>query len=100
MTRICECAALPAAIVIALSLGLPACGKPQPRVQSSGLDATDAVRWNLPKRLNEISGLALSADARLFAHDDERGVIYQIDWRHGRLTKAFSLGDPPPRADF
>jgi uncharacterized protein YjiK len=100
MTRICEHAALPT-IVIALSLGLAACGKSQPTVQpSSSLDATDTLRWNLPKRLNEISGLALSADERLFAHDDERGVIYQIDWHQGRLTKAFSLGDPPPRADF
>jgi uncharacterized protein YjiK len=102
MTRICERAALPAIIIaIALSLGLSACGKSQPHdPPNPGLDASNAVRWHLPKRLDEISGLALSADGRLFAHDDELGVIYRIDWQQGRLTKAFSLGDPPPRADF
>ena len=58
------------------------------------------MQWKLPKRLKEISGLALSADERLFAHDDEQAVIYQIDWQHGTLVKAFALGDPPLRDDF
>ncbi len=100
MTRICDRAA-PRAIVIALALSGAACGKSQPNAQSgTGLDGMNAVRWNLPKRLNEISGLALTNDGRLFAHDDERGVIYQIDWRSGQLMKSFALGDPPLRADF
>ncbi len=60
----------------------------------------EAVRWNLPKRLDEISGLALSADERLFAHDDERAVIYEIDWHRGRVSKAFALGDPSIKGDF
>ncbi len=64
------------------------------------MQATDAVRWNLPKRLKEISGLALSADERLFAHDDEHAVIYEIDWHDGRIVKAFALGDPTVADDF
>lgn len=59
-----------------------------------------AVRWKLPNRLAEISGLASTPDGRLFAHDDERGVIYEIDVADGRLVKAFALGDRTAREDF
>jgi uncharacterized protein YjiK len=58
------------------------------------------VQWRLPRRLEEISGLALTPDERLLAMDDERGIIYEIDYGNGKLVKAFSLGDPPVRADF
>ena len=50
--------------------------------------------------MKEISGLTTADGDRVFAHDDERGVIYQIDYRSGRLIKAFSLGDRPVRDDF
>lgn len=58
-----------------------------------------AIRWRLPRRLGEISGLATSGE-RLFAHDDERGIIYEIDHRKGRFLKAFALGDATVRDDF
>lgn len=57
-------------------------------------------QWSLPERLNEISGLALTADERLFAVTDEIAVVYEIDYSDGRLVKAFALGDPPVRDDF
>jgi hypothetical protein len=60
-----------------------------------------AVRWNLPKRLDEISGLALSTDDRLFAHDDGNAASStRIDWHRGRIVKGFALGDPPVKDDF
>ena len=100
MTKSCDRVAWPA-IAIVLMLGASACGKaPSHSSDASRLQAQDAVRWNLPKRLDEISGLALSTDDRLFAHDDERGVIYEIDWHRGRIVKAFALGDPPVKDDF
>lgn len=78
-----------------------ACDGPAPAAHAAvSLDTTDAVRWKLPKKLKEISGLALSADERLFAQADEQAVIYQVDWRSGSLVKAFALGDPPLRDDF
>jgi uncharacterized protein YjiK len=58
------------------------------------------VRHDMPGRLDEISGLALSADGRLFAHNDERAVIYEVDLQTGRATRGFSLGDRAVRADF
>ncbi len=61
-------------------------------------------QWKLPKSLREISGLAASEDGRLFAHGDERGEIYQLDYRDGKLVKSFSLtssaGGAPVRGDF
>jgi uncharacterized protein YjiK len=59
-----------------------------------------SAQWRLPNRLREISGLATSADGRLFAHNDERAIVYEIDYKEGRLTKAFALGDPIARGDF
>ena len=48
--------------------------------------------FKLPKRLREISGLAMLAGNRLLAHDDERGVVVEIDYRDGSIVKAFALG--------
>jgi len=56
--------------------------------------------WRISNRLKEISGLAMSSDNRLFAHDDERAVIYEIDYNAGNLVKAFALGDRPAVGDF
>ena len=59
-----------------------------------------ATRWKLPGRLREISGLASAPGDRIFAHDDELAIIYEIDYRAGRLIKAFAMGDKPARGDF
>ncbi len=57
--------------------------------------AETARRWKLPKRLREISGLCLTADNRLLAHNDEKGTICEIDYQNGsgEIIKAFGLGD-------
>lgn len=57
-------------------------------------------RFDLPGRLDEISGLAFSPDGRLFAHDDERGRIYEIDPLTGDVGKSFDLGEDLARDDF
>jgi uncharacterized protein YjiK len=89
-----------AAAVLALGM-LCACGESQSNVATAArLDATDVEQWKLPKKLAEISGLALDDQDRLFAHDDEQAVIHQIDWHRGGLVKSFALGDPPVRGDF
>lgn len=58
------------------------------------------TQWMLPTRLREISGLTLDPEGRLFAHDDEVAVVYQLDYQSGRIIKAFALGSPPRRGDF
>jgi uncharacterized protein YjiK len=58
------------------------------------------ARWVLPARLAEISGLAVTANGRLLAHNDEQGVVAEIDYRHGTIVKQFLVGSPPLRGDF
>ncbi|MES2123718.1 MAG: hypothetical protein V4503_03415 [Gemmatimonadota bacterium] len=56
--------------------------------------------WKLPEKLNEISGMVVTPNGRLLAHGDERGKIFEIDYRRGRITGEFTLGSPPVHGDF
>ncbi len=64
------------------------------------LDASSLIQWSLPARLVEISALAMTADRRLLAVDDERAIVYEIDYVSGGLVKAFALDKPVLRDDF
>ena len=52
-----------------------------------------ARRFKLPKQWREISGLTMLGENRLLAHDDERGVVFEIDYRDGSIVKSFALSD-------
>lgn len=58
------------------------------------------ARWLLPKNLGEISGLALTADGRLFVHDDSHARVTEIDYRSGKIVKRFNLKPNPGPVDF
>ncbi len=58
------------------------------------------AEWRLPSRLREISGLAMTPEQRLLAMDDEKAIVYQIDYLNGRFVKAFAFGKPVLRGDF
>lgn len=62
--------------------------------------APPADRWELPKELNEISGLAVDPRGRVFAHGDERAIIYQLDPATHHVLKRFSFGRPAVHGDF
>ena len=57
------------------------------------LEEGTATRWELPMQLREISGLAMTSDHRLLAHNDEIGVIFELDYRDGSIVKEFQLAD-------
>jgi uncharacterized protein YjiK len=63
-------------------------------------DAPPSDRWELPKGLREISGLAMDSAGRMFAHGDEEAVVYQLDPTDHSVVKKFSLGRPAVRGDF
>ena len=54
----------------------------------------------LTYQLNEISGIAFSEKGNLFAHNDEIGIVYQIDANSGKIIKSFQLGKWELEADF
>ncbi len=56
--------------------------------------------WILPRELREVSGLALTADGRLLAHNDQRGRVYVLNPLRGVVVKRFFLGEKGIRGDF
>ena len=64
------------------------------------LDQSPKESEKLPKILGEISGLAVTADGRVMAHDDERGVVHELDADRGKIIKSFRLGKKRAAADF
>lgn len=82
---------------------LAACGASSPvdaQESASVFQNAPAQQHSLPDQLREISGLAVAPDGRLFAHDDERAVIYELDAARGAIVKSFSLGPEPLAGDF
>ena len=69
-------------------------------LSSYDLSAKNPQRFNLPRRIGEASGLAMTDDGRLFSHDDERAVVYQLDFTNGSIIKQFSLGSVGLTGDF
>ena len=45
----------------------------------------------LTPELKEISGIAVSEDGRLFAHDDEKGTVYELGMKTGEIIKRFYI---------
>ncbi len=71
-------------------------------LESYTLTEETATHWKLPEHLEEISGLAMTRDNRLLAHNDERAVIFEIDYQNGSIAKSFQLSDMknPIASDF
>jgi uncharacterized protein YjiK len=57
-------------------------------------------RSKLPPALQEVSGLATTADGRLFGHNDERAILYEIVPATGQVPKAFAVGRSGVPGDF
>ena len=64
------------------------------------LKLDEMIVQTLPRELHEISGLATSPDGRLFGHNDERGIVYQIDPESGDILKRFRIGALGMKEDF
>lgn len=61
---------------------------------------TPSARYELPRSLLEISGLATASLTSVVAHNDEYGIVYEISLDDGRVVSAFALGDPTVEGDF
>ena len=56
--------------------------------------------FKLDYSLQEISGLSLTRDGRLLGHNDELGIIFEVDYKTGKEVKRFYLGKPIIRQDI
>jgi hypothetical protein len=82
------------------TVALPSTTAMEATLSRYDLSAPPADRWELPKALQEISGLAVDSAGRIFAHDDEQAIIYQLDPATHRVLKRFRFGLPAVRGDF
>ncbi len=71
---------------------------PQPHLNDYNLK--NLKQFKISAYLKEISGLAASDDGRIFCHDDERGIVYQLDYADGKIVKRFAIGNSIPNRDF
>ena len=83
-------------LLSAILLTTCACGSSEGSAESfsiGGRQYSDAelTQFLLPRQLREISGLAFDPQQRLYAHDDERAIVYQIDHVSGRIIDQFEL---------
>ena len=83
----------PEAMIEYFSMDTKAVRQRKMSLESYDLEVETATYWKLPGRLKEISGLAMTLDNRLLAHNDEKGVIHEIDYQNGTIIKAFQLAD-------
>jgi len=90
-------AALWIALLVVSAPGAEALGQ---GLRDYPLVVEEDAQWRLPGRLRELSGLAMMPGDRLFGHDDEQAVIFEMDYREGSVIKRFSMGNPPERRDF
>ncbi|MEO6446191.1 MAG: SdiA-regulated domain-containing protein [Gemmatimonadaceae bacterium] len=76
------------------------------RLTARAADTSDTLareplaHWVLPPSLSEISGIAVLADGRLVAHDDERARVAVIDPQRGVVLKEFYVGSKGLQGDF
>jgi uncharacterized protein YjiK len=80
---------------VAIGSGAAQTGAAQTARALAHYDLAAAAAWQerLPRDLAEISGLAFGPDGRLFAHGDERGIVWRYDLEHRRPAGRFGIGD-------
>lgn len=84
-------AAAKPAVVAAAPTRADSTGAAPGAVGRYGLGGQPAWEVKLPKDLAEISGLAFTADGRLFAHGDQDATIHQLDARSGKVLETFTV---------
>lgn len=80
---------------------LTCCGQNQEAFKTISLSKSEIVRTaKLSKQLSEISGLTFNDNNELFAHNDEKSIIYQLDYNSGDIIKQFTVGKKIQKEDF
>lgn len=69
-------------------------------LSSYDLSGSKNKSFTLDKRLKEISGLAVNGNSKIFAHNDEEGIVYVIDPSKEKIIKEISFSRKPVKQDF
>lgn len=88
------------AATVILTCTLAAAPSQQAALERWSFDAGPSTHVQLADALTEVSGLAVRPDGRLFAHDDERAEIHELDAVTGRRLARFGPGRTPLSGDF
>jgi hypothetical protein len=87
--------------IILTGCGLAVADSTEVLIYSYFLDSDKPKSLKLSSKLNEVSGLAVTPDGRLFAHDDEHGILYQLNSKNAKIQKKFFIGKKKPKkGDF
>ncbi len=86
-------------LCLLLAAGTPLCAQTRSLDRYSFSEKHAIVR-ELSRNLKEISGLAVSSQGQLYAHNDEQGRIFVLDALTGSQLRHFDLGDGGVREDF
>lgn len=89
-------------LVACCFLGNISCGKPKQQQEEKVEVTADfplpynlnepTERYELPKKLREISGLSYYKGTQLVAVNDEEGVVYFFDYKSGKIVNEISFG--------
>lgn len=63
-------------------------------------DFNKGIAAKLTGKLSEISGLTITPEGKVFGHNDEKGIAYQINYKTGEIIKEFYLTRWVPEKDF
>ena len=86
--------------IFAVLLILTACMESSPNSTLKKYNFKNEKSAKLESKLSEISGLAVTPDGKVFAHNDEKGIVYQINYETGDIIKEFYLSRWVPERDF
>ena len=78
--------------------------KVEARIAAARRDTTGQLapvaKWVLPDVLREVSGVAVTSDGRILAHNDERARVYVLHPSRGVIVKEFTVGERGLAGDF
>ncbi len=88
---------LVAFLLLSAALAEPAMAQ---RADFASLEGRPRVQFELPRELDEISGLAWHPDGFLLAHNDEFEFVYRLNPLTGRIEGRSALGSRNATGDF
>ena len=69
-------------------------------LSNDNVNSGEAIQLKLPDELKEISGLAYKGGNYVYTHNDERGIVFKVSLKTGKIIKHFNVGNEKLKKDF